>query len=138
MNNTPSHNNGHETLFVGSFLPSFGWEGGFSALEAKLLRGLSQSLRRILPSCQHERLRIFVHSILSRRVVNRYSLDVYGQPRILTGWKAILYSLAWPTVIGVSIGFGLAISLAVIHTTPFATSQQKHRSQQIAALEIVP
>ena len=54
-------------------------------------------------------------SLADRRVVSRYHVDVYGRPRILSRWEIILHALAWPVVVGVLIGYMLAISLFVIH-----------------------
>jgi hypothetical protein len=133
-----SNDDGHEPLCFGSFLPNVSEESGLRILKSKPVRRLSRISQRIMPSSLHERLRYFVRTVLGRRVVSRSSLDIYGRPRILTGWEAVLHSLAWPTLIGFVVGFALAISLTAIRNAELLHQQQEHNSQQMAALEIVP
>jgi hypothetical protein len=57
-------------------------------------------------------------------VINPYECDFYGQPRLLSQWEIIAYALARPVLIGVVLGFGLAISL---HFFPPTSSAQEKK-----------
>jgi hypothetical protein len=54
-------------------------------------------------------------SVTSVKVLSRYDADVYGQPRVLSRLEVVLHAVAWPIIIGVLIGFGLAISALSFH-----------------------
>jgi len=113
MNNTPSNNHGQDALLFASFISNLGMDGRDSVLAAKM----------------HQR------KMDARSFVDPHSLDVYGRPRVLTGWEAILYSLARATVIGVAIGFALAISMVAIHTSLSLKTQSGSDRLQVAARE---
>ena len=48
-------------------------------------------------------------SLFAQRIVSRHHIDPYGRPRILSRGEMVLRVLAWSTVIGMAIGFGLVI-----------------------------
>jgi len=66
---------------------------------------------------------------------SRYDVDVYGQPRILSKWEVILYAVARPLVIGVIIGYGLAISVVAVRESSPHELQAKAGPSQVKSLE---
>jgi hypothetical protein len=52
------------------------------------------------------------------RVFFRQKTDVYGQPLILTKGEKFLHTIARSIVIGVALGFSLAILLLYVHQSP--------------------
>ena len=48
-----------------------------------------------------------------QKVVSRYEVDIYGRPKVLSRWETVLYALAWPAVVGLTLGFGFAILLVI-------------------------
>ncbi len=70
------------------------------------------------------------------RPVCRYEPDMYGRPRVLSRWEAVLHSIARPVVVAVVIGYGLAILLiATQHAQKFVpttkTTQSHIESKEI-------
>jgi len=112
MKNHSSTDNYHEAL---PFSPFVTGADDDSVLKKAVLRLLSKNSRQITPSPRTADREIAARPIAEQRVVSRYHLNDYGHPRVLAEWEVILHALAWPVMIGVVIGFGLAISLIVIH-----------------------
>ena len=140
MNTLPTNHNGQETLSFSPYVSNTGWNGGGGDdFVTQVLRTLSRGLRPLMPSHLHERLRQEIREIFGRRVVDKHSLDAYGRPRILTGWKAVLHTLAWPAVAGVVLGYSLAIALVALHVysmPTLKTQEPKQTSQQTAIMEM--
>jgi hypothetical protein len=69
------------------------------------------------------------------RPLSRYELNVYGCPRVLSRWEVIVQALAWPVLVGVVIGYGLAISLVAIHDSSMSAPQSKASPSLVEAQE---
>ncbi len=82
------------------------------------------------------KLQRMIASLRQRRVVSARERDVYGQPLTVTGWKALVHVLAGPAVLGVVVGYLLAIALLLIHTFSDNRSHQVNNRAQNAAWEI--
>jgi hypothetical protein len=67
-------------------------------------------------------------------VVSRYDLDFYGRPRILSTWEIVAHELARPILLGVALGFGLAISL--LYANPFSPRQAEQFTRASALVEL--
>lgn len=139
MKNHPSNDNHQRTL---SFSPSVsGVDAGISAgsvLKTKVVRLFSKSLRRIMPSSRTAGREAAAKPIIEQRVVSRYHFDDYGHPRILSEWQIILHALAWPVLVGVVIGFALAISLLLIHHPSTPKPQESASQPQVTGQEEAP
>jgi hypothetical protein len=53
----------------------------------------------------------------SSRAVSPYSVDDYGRPRLLSRMETFLHAIAWPVIIAVIVGYGLAISFVALEKT---------------------
>jgi hypothetical protein len=139
MNTIPSNNQGQEMLSFSPFVSNAGEGGGnASNLKTNVMRVLSGNGPQLTPSSPSDSPDAASQSIFNTPVVSKHSVDVYGRPRTLTGWEVTLQVLAWPTVIGVALGFGLAISLLAIHTPSSLNPSQKPSLPQVTSLEAAP
>jgi hypothetical protein len=71
----------------------------------------------------------------------RYSVDDFGRPRILSRFEAMLYALARPVVLGVILGYGVAIAtVGIPHllASPGQNVAQHTAPVRIAAQEDLP
>jgi hypothetical protein len=133
MNNHPISDNYNQTL---PFSP-FG--NGASVLKMPVSRLSSKNLRQVVSSPRKAHRQATAEPIAEWRVVSPYHVDDYGRPRILSRLEVTLYALAWPVVIAVVIGYGLAISFVVIRNPSVLQPQQKTtQAQQFASQEIEP
>jgi len=129
MNHPSANNTGHDTPVFSSFVPSLGTD----STEVVPIR---VKLHRMLDSFRGDSKANETVPLLNYRIISRSERDVYGQPRIITGWEALLHVLAWPTVIGVVFGFALAISLELAHAHASGTAQQTSSRAQVITLEV--
>jgi len=49
------------------------------------------------------------------KLVSLYHADVYGRPRVLSRPEVILHAMARPVIIGVALGFAVAIAMLAHH-----------------------
>jgi hypothetical protein len=78
------------------------------------------------PSSFHDRFPVSWIKALLRaelRRASRYHVDAYGRPRPLSRREVILHGLAWPVMIGVIIGYCVAITVAAVHHVGTVGSQ---------------
>jgi len=76
--------------------------------------------------------------IIEAMVVSPYKVDDYGRPRTLSRLEILLHAMAWPVVIAVVIGYGLAISFTVIHNPSTLQLREKIAQSQLASQELEP
>jgi hypothetical protein len=76
--------------------------------------------------------------IIEPSVVSRYKVDDFGRLRTLSKAEIIVHSVARWMVIAVVIGYGLAISLVVIHNSSALKSQEKVSQPHVAFQEEEP
>ena len=139
MKNHPTNDNYQKTLSFSPFVSGGdAGAGDVSVLKKAVLRLFSKSLRRIMPSPRTADREAAARPIIDPSVVSRYDVDDFGRPRILSKWEVILHALAWPAVAGVVIGFGLVISLIVIHNSSALEPREKAGQLQIASKEVEP
>jgi hypothetical protein len=124
MNNHPLSNNYHPAFPFSPFGPDAGFGSGYDASVFK---------REVVQVSSHRTAdrEAAADPIVDQRVVSRYDNDVYGRPRILSRWEVILHALAWPVVIGMSIGYILVISLFVVHN--FSTLKAPVKLEEAAS-----
>ena len=116
MNNSPSDAHGQDELLLSALASSVGPDGKYSVLGAKTPQP----------------------NTAAGSIIDPHSFDLYGRPRVVTGWEATLYSLARPTVIGVAIGFALAIIVVATHTASPSQTQAGPDRLQVEAGEESP
>ena len=64
--------------------------------------------------------------------------DENRKPGILSELEVILHALAWPVMIGVVIGYSLAISLVVMGNFSSERPQEKADQPYVTSLEVEP
>jgi len=131
--NNPSKDHGQKALSYSPFYPNLSQEVGEWDFKTKVLYRLGRGARKVRRAS-----RSLQRKIAARSIVDPHSFDDYGRPRILTGWLAFIHILAWPTIIGVTIGFALAISLAASHAPSLLKTQPLPSRAQVAAWESAP
>jgi hypothetical protein len=132
MNNHPLSDNYNQTLPFSTF-------GGDGSVSRKAVLWLSsKSLRPNEPSLDTAHRAAAAEPVAELRVVSRYHVDIYGRPRILSKLEVTLYALARPVVIGVVIGFGLAISLLAIHNPSTLNPHETTGQSSVTSLETEP
>jgi hypothetical protein len=141
MNPQPANDNYPRTLpfaAFGSVASTGGGNDDDSFWKDLVLWFSSKSPRQVKRACQSAKRKMASSSMIERHSVCRYSVDLYGRPRILSDWEAILHALAWPAIIGVIIGFSLAISLVILHSPSPISAQQQPKPTWMASLESSP
>lgn len=134
MENHPANDNYQKTL---SFSPCGAGMcvGDVPFFKKMILRLFLKSSRQIMPSSKTIHREATARSIFKCNAASPYEVDDFGQPRILSRWEVILYALAWPAVIGVVIGFGVAIALLVIHNSSRLEPQESASQSQVGLQE---
>jgi len=136
MNN--SNGRYQKALSFSSFFSGGGADDEVPVLKKAVMRVLSKETRPIAfsPRATH---REEARPVIEPSIVSRYKVDDYGRPRILSKAEIIIHDVARWTVIAVVIGYGLAISIVVIHNSSVRQPQQKTtQAQQFASQEIEP
>ena len=126
----PSKDHGEKALSYSPFFPNFDPDGGDDREFKSRLPDVARPVRNVVQSVQRK--------IASKTIIDPTRRDLYGRPRIVTGWAAILYSLARLTVIGVTIGFALAIFLLFLHTSMPLKTQSGLSHIPVASTESPP
>jgi len=133
MNNYPSNDNGRETLSFSTFVShtnvvsGTGGDNNDDSALKKAIEQLFSAHQKTAPS-----------PLFKWNAVSRHEVNAYGRPRILSKWEVILHALALPVVIGVVIGYGLAISVLALHNPSTFQPRDKAGQSQVASLEVVP
>jgi hypothetical protein len=68
---------------------------------------------------------------------SRYKKDAFGRPRPLSSLENLLHAIAWPVVIGVTIGYALAIALVALQDASAHGSQATKSPSRVEAKETV-
>jgi len=129
MDHHPSTENYRRTLPFSSF------RGEASVANMPAWRASSKVLWRMEFPRGTTHLEASVEPIAKLRIESRHDTDDYGRPRILSKWEAVLHALAWPILIGVILGYGLSISLAVVHAAAGPERQAKSSQLPVEFLE---
>jgi len=139
MNNPHLSDNYNVELAFSPFASGTGMDIGDASVSRK--RGLwssSKTSGQIQPSIDTAHWETSVEPIAESRGVSGYHVDIYGQPRALSKLEVALYTLARSVVIGVIIGYGLVISLVVIHNTLTLNAHKTTGQSSVASLETEP
>jgi hypothetical protein len=70
--------------------------------------------------------------------VSRYEVDVYGRPRILSGFEVFLRNLVVSITVATAIGCVLAIVLLVIHDPSILKLRETAAEPPVKSLEAEP
>jgi len=70
--------------------------------------------------------------------VSRYDVDVYGQPRILSGFEVFLRNLVVSITVAAAIGCVLAIAVLVIHDPSILKLREPATQPPVTSLEGEP
>jgi hypothetical protein len=136
VKNHSSNDSAYEALPFSPFTHGIGaGDGAVFLLERAVSRLGAKGSQQIMPSFQRADRQAVARPIVPRRVVSRYDVDLYGRPRILSPLEATLHALAWPVMLGVAIGFGIAIGAIAIHNTSKLPSQEKADARQVTPHE---
>ncbi len=109
-----------------------------SVLNKTVLRLFAKSSRQAMPTPRPASREAAASSLFKWNAVSPYDVDAYGRPRILSRWEVVLHALAWPTVAGVAIGFGLAIALLAIDNSSTLKEREKAGQTHVESQEAAP
>ena len=134
-----SNGNDKETLSLFPFVSGLRISGDeASSLEKVALLFSSKNLRQTVPSPRAANQKVAAGPIIEWHAVSGYHVDDYGRPRILSAWEITLHALARPIVVGVAIGFGMAIFTLATHSSSTLNLQEKATRTQVAWQETSP